>query len=158
MVVIIWTQYQTVSENGRTVISVEKDGLRVCENHGQIDDVNEYFKTMIKAMPPLSCICARFICQHGIRYDAVGVARLRECIARHGTAQGKTKDFSFSWKITNELVLFFISRLRLHSKDLISASPNLATIWKSSTSTSQLLFLSLFKLEQILNFLQSTRP
>jgi hypothetical protein len=27
-----------VSENGRTVISVVKDGLRVCENNGQIDD------------------------------------------------------------------------------------------------------------------------
>lgn len=63
-----------------------------------------------------------------VRYDAVGVARLREFIARHSAAQGKTKDFSFSWKITNDLVLFFISRLRLHSKDLISASPNLATI------------------------------
>jgi hypothetical protein len=27
-----------VSENGRTVISVVKDGLRVCENNGQIND------------------------------------------------------------------------------------------------------------------------
>lgn len=27
-----------VSENGRTVKSVVKDGLRVCENNGQIDD------------------------------------------------------------------------------------------------------------------------
>lgn len=62
-----------VSENGRTVISVVKDGLEKCKNNGQIDDVNEYFKTMIEAVPPLSCLCARVICQHGIRYDAVGV-------------------------------------------------------------------------------------
>jgi hypothetical protein len=139
-----------VSENGRTVISVVKDGLEECKNNGQIKQVRQYFKTMIGAVPPLSCLCARVICQHGIPYDADGVARLREFIARHSAAQGKTKDFSFSCKITNQLVLFFIFRLRLNSKHL-SASP----IWPRyrQNSTSQLLVHS-FLLERSQNYLQ----
>jgi hypothetical protein len=81
------THLDTAADNGETVLSLLKKNVM---RFKQVVFIHPYYESLLNTPFPLSCLAARVIRRHGIRFDEDRIpTHLQPFVAQHSSAKGK---------------------------------------------------------------------